>query len=125
MPLKEYLVKKLSLKLNVSERIIDAVITNQFSTAFQATSHHNTIEISGFGTFIFSNVKANKQMAKYLSQRAMYEAEISNPLNSQEKINKSVIRLATINKNIEHLKPKLITNEPKSIIRGMDESLNP
>ena len=112
MPLKEFLIKKLSLKLNMSERIIDTVISHQFSSAFQATAHHNEIEISGFGKFIFSKIKADKQMAKYLSQKAMYENDISNPLSSPEKVKKSTIRLHTIIKNIENLKIKL-SNEPK------------
>jgi hypothetical protein len=115
MPLKEFLVKKLSLKLNVSERIIDTVISNQFSSAFQATAHHNTIELSGFGKFIFSPIKANKQMAKYIAQKALYEADLSDPSHSPEKVRNLNMRLATVLKNIEHLKTKM-PNEPKSDI---------
>ncbi len=107
MPLKEFLVKKLSLKLNVSERIIDTVISNQFSTAFQATSHYNTIELSGFGKFTFSQVKAKKAMDKYNSQVALYNSIISDPNSSPALIRNNTLRLATTLKNIEHLKPKL------------------
>jgi hypothetical protein len=91
----------------VSERIIETVISNQFSTAFQATSHYNTIELSGFGKFTFSQVKAKKAMAKYDAQVSMYQAIISDPKSSPELIRNNTLRLATTNKNIEHLKPKL------------------
>lgn len=107
MPLKEYLVKKLSLKLNTSERIIDAVITNQASTAFQATAHYNTVELSGFGKFTFSQVKAKKTMAKYMSQVDLYNSIISDPNSSPELVRNNTLRLNTTLKNIEHLKPKL------------------
>ena len=107
MPLKEFLVKKLSLKLNVSERIIDTVISNQFSTAFQATAHHNTIELSGFGKFTFSQVKAKKAMEKFNAQVALYNSIISDPNSSKELVRNNQLRLATTLKNIEHLKPKM------------------
>lgn len=115
MQLKEFLVKKLSLKLNVSERIIDTVITNQFSSAFQATSHHNTIELSGFGKFTFNQTKAHKIMGKYITLSEQCNAIISDPSSSPDDKRKASLRLNTITKNIEHLKPKL-THEPKSNI---------
>lgn len=111
MQLKEYLVKKLSLKLKVPERIIDSVITNQFQSAFQATSHYNTIELSGFGKFIFSQDKGLKQMEKYKAQVLLYNSIISDPNSSAILIRNNQMRLATTIKNIEHLKPKLQTNE--------------
>lgn len=107
MPLKEYLVKKLSLKLNTSERVIDAVITNQFSTAFQATAHFNTIELSGFGKFTFSQVKAKRTMDKYNAQLDLYNGIISDPNSSPELVRNNQLRLQTTLKNIEHLKPKI------------------
>lgn len=107
MPLKEYLVKKLSLKLNVSERIIDAVVSNQSSTAFQATSHYNTIELSGFGKFTFSQVKAKKTMMKYTIAQENYIKAISDPTSSPEVVRSNTVKLNSINKNIEHLKPKM------------------
>jgi hypothetical protein len=106
----------------VSERIIETVITNQFTTAFQATSHHNEIEISGFGKFLFLQVKARKQMNKYLAQKQMYETMLLTD-DTPEKVRNTQLRLKTTLKNIEHLKPKL--HEPKPDIRGVEESLNP
>lgn len=112
MTLKEYLVKKLSQKLNVSERVIDTIITNQFQSAFQATSHHNTIELSGFGKFTFNQTKAHKMMSKYNILSEQYQAIISDPTSSPEQVRINQLRLNTILKNIEHLKPKL-THESK------------
>lgn len=107
MQLKEFLVKKLSLKLNKSEYTISTVISNQFQTAFQATTNHNTIELSGFGKFVFSQYKAKRQMDKYNSQVNLYSSIISDPNSSPELIHNNNLRLNTTLKNIEHLKPKL------------------
>ena len=105
MPLKEHLIKKLSLKLNISEKIIGTVITDQFTEAFRATSTHNSIELSGFGKFVFNQKKAHQQMVKYQEQKAVYENALL-VLPDEEKKN-TVLRLNTVLKNIEHLKPKL------------------
>lgn len=107
MPLKEWLIKRLSLQLRVPEKIIDVVITDQFVSAFQATTNHNSIELSGFGKFVFSQTKAAKQMAKYESQKSLYETILNNSDISEEQRRNNMMRLATTNKNIEHLKPKI------------------
>jgi len=99
MPLKEHLIKKLSLKLNIYEKIIGTVITDQFTEAFRATSTHNSIELSGFGKFVFNQKKAHQQMVKYQEQKTLYE-EAPQDRNT-------TLRLNTVLKNIEHLKPKL------------------
>ncbi len=112
--MKDFLTKTLSLKLNVSERIIDTVISHQFSSAFQATTNNNTVEISGFGKFIFSQVKAGKQMKKYREQLIAYNMELATD-PPEDRARNLRMRINTTLKNIDHLKPKL-TNESKSNI---------
>ena len=104
MPLKEHLIKKLSLKLNISEKIIGTVITDQFTEAFRATSTHNSIELSGFGKFVFNQKKAHQQMVKYQEQKVILEEAL---LSSEDQRN-ITLRLNTVLKNIDHLKPKLV-----------------
>jgi nucleoid DNA-binding protein len=106
MPLKEYLIKKLSLKLNISERIIDVVITDQFTSAFRATSTHNSIELSGLGKFVFNMPKAQRYMNKYLSQMVVFNSMLEKAITEKEA--KTIqLKLNTAIKNIDHLKPKL------------------
>lgn len=107
MPLKEFLVKKLSHKLNIPEKIIDIVITDQFTSAFRATSTHNSIELSGFGKFVFNMPKANKYMNKYLSQISTFTKMLNNPANTEKDTKMAQLQLNIATKNIEHLKPKL------------------
>lgn len=119
MSLKDFLIKKLSLRLNTSARIIETVISHQFTSAFQATSTHNSIEISGFGKFTFSQVKAKNLMEKYIATNALYTWELENPDTTPERRKNLMARMVTLKKSMEHLKPKL--HEPKSNIRGMEE----
>jgi len=92
--------------LLIPERLIEAVITNQFQTAFQATSNYNTIELSGLGKFSFNQKKAQKQMVKYQEQLVIYNDSLFLATTPEEKKN-ITLRLNTLNKNIDHLKPKL------------------
>jgi len=107
MPLKEWLTKKLSQRLNIPEKIIDVVITDQFTSAFRATSNHNSIELSGFGKFLFLPKKAAKQMEKYDAQKDLFESALSVPNITEEAARVIELKLATVLKNIDHLKPKL------------------
>jgi nucleoid DNA-binding protein len=123
MPLKEFLVKKLSLQSNRSERIIDTVISHQFSSAFQATATHNTIELSGFGKLSFNMSRGQKQMKKYENVRLSYEAELADPNITPERVRNLTMKLATIQKNVELLKPKL-NHEPKPNIRRVAKQID-
>jgi len=100
------MIKKLSLKLLIPEKTIDLVITNQLTSAFQATSTHNSIELSGFGKFVFHQKKAHQQMEKYQAQKLAYESLIQSAATLEAKQN-ATWRLNTVLRNIEHLKPKL------------------
>lgn len=105
IPLKESLIKKLSQQLNIPESTIDLVISDQFTEAFRATSNFNSIELSGFGKFVFHQKKAAAQMNKYQAQKTMLETALIR-CAPEDKRNLTM-RLNTTNKNIDHLKPKL------------------
>lgn len=103
---KEWLIKKMSLEKNISERIITAVINHQFDSARNALKEHNTVEISNFGKFSFNIKKAVKKMKNFLSIRDGYEKMLSSTTD-EEKIRKLNVKLNSINSNIEALKPKV------------------
>jgi len=73
LSVKDYLIRKMAVKLMTPEKTIDAVIMHQFQSANEATSQHKSVEISGFGKFFFNDKKAHKTMEKFLSQKALFE----------------------------------------------------
>lgn len=103
---KEWFIKKMSLEKNIPERVIMAVVNHQFDGAREALKENDTIEISNFGKFCFNRKKAHKKMEKYLSQRQLFTKMLSEETSPEKQRNIS-LRLKTINRNIEILKPKL------------------
>lgn len=107
MSVKEWLIKRLAISIIVPERVIDAVISNQFDTANDALKTSKSIEISGFGKFIFNESKAIKQMVKYESQKNTFENILSDPEISETRRRGIEMKLETTLNNIKALTPKL------------------
>ena len=106
MSLKEWIIKKMAVNMVISEKIINAVVTHQFDSANDALNIHKSVEISGFGKFVFNVNKAKKQLEKYISQKAMYSAQLETELEPEVRRNVEM-RLQTAIYNIKILKPKL------------------
>lgn len=107
LSLKDWLIRKLAVKLMLSEKTIETVINHQFTSAMKAMEKEETVEFSGFGKLIFNKKKAINKMTKMLSQREMFTS-IMNDENRTEQIRKSAKnKLNNTNINIEILKPKV------------------
>ena len=99
LKLKDRLVKMTAVKLAISERVVDAVVTHQFTSANAAMDGTNeTVEISGFGKFTFSYKKAKRRLETMEKIVAELEA-INNPSTRQQ------AKLATYQRLIKQLKP--------------------
>lgn len=107
MLIKEELIQKLANKFQIEETIVSKIITHQFDGANNATLSNKSVEISGFGKFLFNEGRALRQMEKYNSQLNMYNASLEDPTLSPAERRNLEMRLATVNSNIKHLKPKL------------------
>ena len=106
MTIKEWLVKCLSLNHQIPERTINAVVSHQFESLKNALdSNRRTIEVSGFGKFIFSEKRAIKRLEKYQNQVRFY-TDMINEASSEDKKRNASLRLKTAIKNLEHLKIK-------------------
>lgn len=100
----------MAIKMVISEKLIDAVVTHQFDSANDALNVNKSVELSGFGKFYFNEKKALVQMEKYLSQKKMYESILEDPMTSPSKRNNTEIRLANLLISIKILKPKINEN---------------
>lgn len=104
---KEWIIKRLAIKLVVSEKIIDAVVTNQFDLANEMLTTKNSIEFSGFGKFVFNMKKAIKRMTKFKDQQALYEGILIDETLSESAKIKNQKKLETVLNNIKALKDKI------------------
>ena len=104
MPLKEWLIKKLSQRLSVNQKVIEIVVNEQFTEAFKQTSTSNSIDFSGWGRLVFLPVKANKQYKEYERVAEYFNSQSG---LSEEDECRRVLKLKNLNRSMEHLKPKL------------------
>jgi hypothetical protein len=106
----------------IPEFTLDAIVSHQFQSATQAMLNTKSVEISGFGKFVFNDKKAVKKMEKLLSQKALFERLMNDDSLSEQRRNNARLKYESVTLNISVLKPKIDTNnEIKSDIRGMEE----
>lgn len=58
---KDYLYNNLAKKLNISSSTIEKVIQHSFETTYEKMKSSNSVEIAGFGKFLFNLKKAQKR----------------------------------------------------------------
>lgn len=106
MPLKEFLIKKLSLSLMIPEYVIKEVVAFQATETLKATNDRNSIEWTGFGKIIFNEKKAVKKLESYRVILSAYMKELDQDITPARKNNLDK-RMITLTRNIEHLESKL------------------
>ena len=107
MSVKEFIIKRMSISLVVSEKIIDNVIQHQFDSANDALNTNDTVEISGFGKFFFNTKKANTHYNKLLAMKQAYENTLADTSITEKKRHSTEQRMITVLSDIKMLKPKI------------------
>ena len=107
MSVKEFIIKRMSISLVVSEKIIDNVIQHQFDSANDALNTNDTVEISGFGKFFFNTKKANTHYNKLLAMKQAYENTLADTSITEKRRHSTQQRMITVLSDIKMLKPKI------------------
>ena len=107
MSVKEFIIKRMSISLVVSEKMIDQVVQHQFDSANDALNTNDTVEISGFGKFFFNTKKANTHYNKLLEMKQAYENILADPLTTEKSRHSTEQRMITVLSDIKMLKPKI------------------
>jgi nucleoid DNA-binding protein len=123
LSIKDYIIRKMSIKMNTPEKIIEAVVNHQFQSATLAFNDQKSVELSGFGKFLFNEKKAVKKMESMLIQQQVLNANLLDETLSDRKRKSTELKLESLAQAIEILKPK-IQYESKSDIRGLEEQPN-
>ena len=110
MSVKNFLIRRLAVEIMIPEKTIESVINHQFSGALDAMLHNNSVELSGFGKFIFNESKAKKHMMKWSSQEAMFSGMLENPELTEQARHKLENKLAAARDNIRVLKARTYEN---------------
>lgn len=106
--IKDHLVKKVSQEQQIPLHIVRAVIENQFKSAEQAIDNVNSIEIAGFGRFIFSERRALMRIKRYGQGIENYNKMLVDPdvHLTQMRRDGIVARLEELEKSIIYLTQK-------------------
>jgi nucleoid DNA-binding protein len=123
MAIKDFLIRKLSTEIMIPEKIIDAVIRHEFSTAVKALKENNSVEISGLGKFLFKEPKAKKFLAVNIMGKEKCKKFLSGTETDAKKIQIQEVRLKEISDNIEYVKYKL--NGHCKDIGGVEKPTDP
>ena len=121
LSIKDFIIRKMSVKMLVPEFTLDAVVSHQFHSANQAMTNAKSVELSGFGTFFFNNKKGLKKMEKHLSQKALFEKLMNDESLSDQRRNNARLKYDSAILAINALKPKLTYNETESDLHRMEE----
>ena len=122
MSVKDYLIRKMSVSLMMSEKTIEAIVNHQFRSANIALQDNNTVEVSGLGKFYFNYKKAVRKMEKMVSKATLFHSQMNNMELSEQKRQSATNKLVNTLAQIETLKPKLnVEHQPD--LRGMEEQV--
>lgn len=120
---KELLIKKIASKLMMAEKTIETVINHQFISANTAMDTNQSIEISGFGKFMFNEKKAARRLKTYLMKKHDMSTIIAHPDATAEQIRKAMLIYNDMADNIALLKPN-ISDEFLRDLRGLEEQVD-
>jgi site-specific recombinase len=112
LSIKDFLIRKMSIKMNTPEKIIESVVNHQFQSATLAFTDQKSVELSGFGKFLFNEKKAFKKMETMLIQKSVLEQTMIDETATDRKRKAAEQKLESLLQAIEILKPK-IDYEPK------------
>lgn len=121
MSVKDFLVRKLAIKLLTEEKTIEAVVNHQFISALSATKTNKEIELSGFGKLYFNNKKAQKAYEKNLSKQRVFENILSQPDITEARRRSYENKLQGTIAFLNDLKPKINNDADFQNLRGMEE----
>jgi nucleoid DNA-binding protein len=107
MSVKEFLIRTLTVKLAKNEKIIEAVVNHQFQSANEAMDLNGSIEISGFGKFMYNQNKAKKKLAKWEAKKKASEDMLASPDISEDVVRRHTKMLTEVTRQIELIKPTI------------------
>ena len=104
--LKETLVRTTAVRLAIAEKVVDTVINHQFISMIEAMDLNNSIELSGFGKFVYNTKKAQKHADDLERFIRLHQQELDNP-NRKRSVEILTALLTNAQEELKKIKPKL------------------
>jgi len=121
---KNFLIRKMSTGMNVPEKIITSVIDHQFVTLIENMPTCNSLELSGFGKFMFLKKKAPKTMLRYMKEKEGIVSSLDTldehaRKRAEIKISKIQVIMKALNQKLQSYENQFCTN-----LGGMEKSID-
>lgn len=107
MSLKEWLIKRMAAEFSVSEKTLHNIVSHQFDNIALQMMEKDSLDVSGFGKFVFSKKRAERKLQKLYDIKEAYRKYQEDPLSSGLKKRNIADKLVHLEKSIELLKRKL------------------
>lgn len=120
LSVKDYIIRKMSVKLMMSEDVLQSVIGHQFQSAYEAMSKNKSIELSGFGKLHFNTPKAIKKMEKMVAQTESLKRQLTSPECTDRRREITLAKIERLANDIATLKP-MLEYEIVRDLRGLEE----
>ncbi len=122
MSVKEYLYRVMSVRTNTPEKIITAIVDHQFEGVIEAMEKPgiHSIEISGFGKFLFNTKKSLKKAEMYKKTMDSLRVALADPTLTGNKREIAAKKLSGMENWMEKSKPKF--DGTNKNIGGVEES---
>lgn len=104
---KAWIIRNMSVKMMVQERVIETVVNHQFESAYLAMDRVKSVEFSGFGKLYFNVKRGSKKLKKFSEQIDRYNKLLENPDASEDVRRNLQMRIQSVTKNYEFLKKKM------------------
>ena len=119
---RDWFVRNLAESLKIDQGVVDKVIKHQFDSVILATHNNKSVEISGFGKFIWNHKRALSKLDTMDKQIRAFRNKISNST--------SELKISKWNDIIDEmlLKRQMLINRINEIdgnLRGLEESPAP
>ncbi|NBW33712.1 MAG: hypothetical protein EBR30_01505 [Cytophagia bacterium] len=119
LSVKDYLIRKMAVKMMMSEKTLETVINHQFQSANEALFQNKSVEISGFGKFFFNEKKAHRMMEKFESQKELFGRWMEDETLPEAKRRSARFKHQLAVDGIRDLKPRI--DDSSSDLRGVEE----
>lgn len=121
--MKAWLIRNMSVKMQVQESVIETVVNHQFESAYAALEKCSSLEFSGFGKFFFNRPKAEKKLITLNIRLKECQEILDDPQTSDIKRKNTLLKKEATEKTYIYLNNRL--HGPVQDLRRMEEQAVP
>jgi len=107
LSVKNFIIRNMSVETMIPEKIIEAVIAHQFSSVLKIMDVGNSVELSGFGKFVFKKRRARTKLiywSEQISEYMLMSQDESLPIEERDRL---IEAIKYIEENVKIYKAKV------------------